>query len=82
MSEVSDLQDDLQAVILKYQPMATNWVLALETTELDEDGDIGGSWTCITSSPSSLSHMTLAHLTHQRLEHAHKVSWGLDDDDE
>lgn len=38
------LHDDIQAVLEAHEPMVDGWVIAYETTTLDDDGDLGGAY--------------------------------------
>lgn len=43
-NSLDDLNDDISSVLETYEPMTTNWVLVLETSTIDSDGDVAGAW--------------------------------------
>lgn len=76
---MAELHEDIKTVLEQHQPMATTWVLAFETAEIDDDGDLSGSWGFVTSSPPTLGHLGLANAVTREVSRGYHIE-GDDDD--
>lgn len=75
MSEAPEAVHDITTALQQHEPMATNWLLVFETSELDSHGDIESAWGVLASSPSSVAHIGLAELARERLHQSFTDPW-------
>lgn len=59
---ITQLRADITTALEHLQPMASTRVLTFETTEIDDDGDVTGSWGSITSGGNQIVNVGLLKL--------------------
>lgn len=68
------LHEDLQAVLEAHEPMVDGWVIAYETTTLDDDGDLGGGYG-IEVAGGTTKALGLLEITRARILHSFTSSY-------